>query len=782
MDKTPPTWGGITRERPLIVLQTNNRFNDSDEQFGGPSNPLEEARAHGREAVRAWNEALPDELKPFCHMQIELRVQNHQARYDRFRALFDELQQADVPANFQFADPHDQYVFDPEYAEKLLREYPCIQSMTLTEINYEHYRSFNVPRYVVSPEARYAMDIIEMAGRHGKYLSISLQGLKWMHIGADVLNQPLLEKIREYGAYVLPVNEHIGPQHLPRQTSVWGIWMAGITEHWGVEPQSWWFENARMITPGVFGQYQADNTRGMPPQLYRAMILQGALLGAAVYQFEPFWDLFDYDNARCWRDVIAPTLLEVIQRRLIPDKEELFEKAKVAYQYQAARDINEFHENLRDVDWIHEEGHLARAAYGLWERFLEHELIPNKDRYFFIPLLPPATSPEILERFEHVIRPGECDSEQAYQSLLDKYYPPKNTGTAWVCGVHGHTYVMQSHENLYEQQTYRVELPTAVRGAHAEWTDAGLLLRWPEDAGATEYLVYRWQGGTMPEVLRARQAEFLDGEAEKGKEYVYAVHARTSSREVVEGTVNYLDYLVFSETVSAPAELIRVNSEGMSQLQSLGQPKDDRPVQQEVYPAFEGAEGPHREIAGEIVQRIDMFKAAYDAADGRKLTALYAEKYQDPNGYRLEYAGRAWKWWFFRNNAFCFLRQIRRWDFSGYEATGQVRVHMFALCRALRRDDLPFGSGYDGTLRIPRTPTEEVWFTWVRESDGQWRILSTDPALPNFQEMLWNSRGSDKTRVKLSPGKDGDTEYLPEGKSNLLPIETNWLPEHWKRT
>lgn len=782
MLRTPPTWGDITRARPLIVLQTNNRFNDSDEHFNGGGNPLDEARAHGREAARAWKEALPEDLKPYCHLQMELRVQNHQARYDRFRALFDELQKNNIPANFQFADPHDQYVFDPEYAEKLLQEYPCIQSMTLTEINYEHYRSFNVPRYVVSPEARYAMDIIEMAGRHGKYLSISLQGLKWMHIAADVLNQPLLEKIREYGEYVLPVNEHIGPQHLPRQTSVWGIWMAGITEHWGVEPQSWWFENARMITPGVFGQFQADNTRSMPPQLYRAMILQGALLGATVYQFEPFWDLFDYDNAQCWREVICPTLLEVIQRRLISGKEQLLEKTKIAYQYKAARDINEFHENLQDVDWIHNQGNLALAAYGLWERFLEHELIPNKDRYFFIPLLPPATPQAVLDRFAHVMHPGECTSENDYQTLLDKHYPPKDTGSAWVCSINGHTYVMQSHENLYEQQTYRVELPKAVRGAQAEWTEEGLRLQWPHDPGATEYLVYRWLDESLPEVIRTQQAMFLDTNAERGKKYLYALHARTASREVVKGTVNYLDYLVFSESLSAPAELIIMEADGTLQVQPVGQSKDERPVCQVVYPTFEGVDGLHRSIADEIVQRIDAFKTAYDAADWRGLTELYAEHYRDPNGYHLEYAGRAWKWWFFRNNSFCFLRQIRHWDFSNYEATGQVRIFMFALCRALRRDDLPFGSGYDGTLRIPRTPTEEIWFTWIRESDGLWHILATDPALPNFQEMLWNSRGCDKIRVKLTPGTDGETEYLPEGKSNLLPIETNWLPADWKRT
>jgi len=136
MTRTPPTWGEISPERPLIILQTNNRFGDSDEDFGDGNDPLTEAAKHGREAVRAFHEAVPEELKPYCQLQIEVRVRDHQARYDRCRRVFYELQAAGIPANFQFADPHDLYVFEPEYVERLTREYACIHSYTITEINY----------------------------------------------------------------------------------------------------------------------------------------------------------------------------------------------------------------------------------------------------------------------------------------------------------------------------------------------------------------------------------------------------------------------------------------------------------------------------------------------------------------------------------------------------------------------------------------------------------------------------------------------------------------------
>lgn len=752
----------ISPQQPLIVLQTSNRFGDSDEDYGRGFNRLDEAAAHGREAVRVWRETVPDDIKPYCQLQMEIRTHNHKKRYDAFCCVLDELEEAEIPANFQFADPHDPFVFDPEYVEKLTREYSCIKSFTVTEMRFEHYRTFNVPRYALPPETRYTIDIIRMAGQYGKHLLLSLQDLKWMHIGADDLNQPLVDTILEYGDYVLPVNEHIGPRHLPRQTSVWGFWIAEAVRNWGIEPQSWWFENARMITPGVFGQREPDNTRLMPSELYRAMILQGAMLGATVYVFEPFWDLFDYDNSHCWRDVIYPTLREVISSRLIPTREQVTEKTKVAYQYGTAKDINEFHRYLRDVDWIGDQGFLLEAAYGVWERYLEHELIPNKSKYYFIPLLPPKTPKNVLDRFQHVVQPGECDSVGEYQALLDKYYAePENAGSASIMSINDHVYVMQSHENLYEKQTYAVNLPKPVRGLGAEWTDDGVRLTWDADPGASVRYFFRTDGPPslgMAEALefvgKTDMDFFLDRKAPRDRICTYMATADTSTLERREGTVNYLDYLVFSLTTSIPDEVVTLHPDGKVVTGPIPVPEDTRPDNQIVYPTFEGVAEGSMPLAVEIVQRINQMKAAYDDMNWRKLTELYSRAYEDPNGFHREYAGRAWKWWFQRNQRTCLLRQIRHWDFSKYTESGLVSVRMFSLFRAMRRDDQPFGYGFSGTLRIPRHEDEEVTYTWIREEDGQWRIVKTDPAVPNFEEMLWNSRGGDNTTWKLRPGVD----------------------------
>ena len=803
----------ISPQHPLIILQTSNRFGDSDEDYGIRADRYEEATRHGAEAVRAWREAIPDDIKPYCQLQLEIRTHDHVNRYECFRRALTELQTAGVPVNLQFADPHDEFVFDPDYVEKLTEEFSCIRTYTITEMRFEHYRSFNVLRYALPPETRYTMDVIEMAARHGRRVVISLQDMKWLHIGADALNQPLVEVIAKHPDYVIPVNEHIGPRHIQRQTSVWGFWIAGLVHNWGVEPQSWWFENGRMIEPGVFGQKEPNNTRIMPPDLYRAMILLGASMGATVYDFEPFWDLFDYDNSCCWRNVIYPTLMEVIHRKLIPTRDQVMEKIKVAYQYKEVGNIVAFHEILRDIDWIGDKGLLSRAAYGLWGRYMQHELIPNKCRYYYIPLLPPKTPEAVLDRFETVLGVHHCDTEQEYQGILDRHYPPPDAeGTAWITTINGHTYVMQTHENLYERQTYSIDLPKPVSGLKAERSDEGIRLSWDADPGASEYHVHRVEGPAFPpqfgfskNIWHAREQEFDDPElvkagvgsvspkprpvaadspsrgpgpafgeggptdttvvahvpenvfvdksAQPGVSYTYTVTATTETRARRTGTVNYLDYLVFSQTESMPGEAVTVDPNGAVTIHLVTDPVDNRPASQEWYPTFEGAEGAHKLLARQIVTRIEQMKAAYEDKDWRRLTELYSARYQDPNGFHREYVGRAWKWWLFRNNEAIMLRQIRRWDFTDYESAGEVRVRMFTLFRACRYDDQPFGYGYDGTVRVPRHADEEVTYTWKQEEDQNWRIVATDPALPNFEEMLWNSRGADH-KGKLRPGTD----------------------------
>lgn len=741
----------ISPEHPLMLFQVSADFGDTDEAPEG-TDRFAEADRHGHEIVRLWN-FLPEDIRPYCQLQVELRVRNHDLRLALFRRMLNEPQREGVPVSVQIADPHDEYVFDPAHVEQLLVEFSCVRSLMLSEQQFAHYSKFNVERYATPPHTQYTCDMIALGAKYGRHTLIVLQGLKWLHIEADVLNLPLLETMRAYPDYVIPVNEHIEARHLVRQTAAWGLWLGGYASHWGIEPQSWWYESSFMNGPGVFGDHL--HPAEMPPALYRAMILQGAAMGATVYSFEPFWDLFDYGNSRCWRDVILPTLREVVAKKLVPNREQVREKSRVAYRVAPARDINEFHRNLRDLDWLSDDGLLAKAVYGVWEPMLEFELIPNRANWF-IPLLPPDTPESLLDTYSCILEPGQCASVEAWEELLSGYPPLKTgSGEAWTCSINGHAYVMQTHENMYERQPYTLILPRSVRGLAAVIEPGkGLRLEWTEDPGASRYFLSYAKAipGTGAEAGFSAVAETTDpflvyNPAPAG---VYAVTAETVTTEPRTGAVNYLDYLVFSETVSEPVEYVRFDGVDKVEVIPLVEPPDDRPVSQTVFPTFDGVPEAYMPVAEEIVGRIEDLKRSYEGMDWRAVTAFYSSDYEDANGFHREYVGRAWKWWFRRNNKTFMLRQIRQWDFGGYEETGLVRVKMLLFCTAVRRDDQPFG--YDGIVRIPRHKGAEVTCTWERAEDG-WRLLRTEPALPNLEEILWNSRPLDKNET-LVPGVD----------------------------
>ena len=132
--------------------------------------------------------------------------------------------------------------------------------------------------------------------------------------------------------------------------------------------------------------------------------------------------------------------------------------------------------------------------------------------------------------------------------------------------------------------------------------------------------------------------------------------------------------------------------------------------------------------------------AAYEAKDLDRLMSFYSPDYRDANGYSTEYVRRAWLWWYQGTVIPYVVAQVRRWDTSR-AAEGIISFNAWNLFRAAMVWDEPFG--YHGRVRIPRHEGQCVNWVWKRDAHGLWKVLHTEPALPNFGEMLWNSRGHD---------------------------------------
>ena len=94
---------------------------------------------------------------------------------------------------------------------------------------------------------------------------------------------------------------------------------------------------------------------------------------------------------------------------------------------------------------------------------------------------------------------------------------------------------------------------------------------------------------------------------------------------------------------------------------------------------------------------------------------------------------------FDRYGACRMARQIRAWDFGAFETDGSVRVQLFCLFSGVAVSDVT-GTLADQPAWFPRSSSNDIWLTFTRK-DGAWRITQSDPALPNFRDILSFSAG-----------------------------------------
>ena len=723
----PPLCVEITAEHPLFIFQVSLPPDREGLDAGG----------YAQHVVDVWGE-LPDGLKPFSTLQIEARGTDTASRHQRFRTLLGVLQEADIPVVVRIADANLRRIYPLELAEELVREFTCIKGIQAMDLPFEEYYAFGADDPVgVPPVVRWLVQAIDLAARYGRFMSIELGRLRWPRIMSNTWCKPLYEKFRECSDYVVPTSVYRDAHTIPQTACLLGLWLEGAAAQWGVGPQSHWYADAHFIEPGVFGV--SKQPVKMPPALYRAMILNGAMTGAAVYSFAPGSDLWFGAARRHWDEAICPTLAEIVDSGLIARRDFVKKHVKVAYKLAPSRTAEDFHLNLRDIDAVLDQGLLIRAAYGMERPGQVPELIPNFSRYYWIPILSAHAPEDVRGAFDVVVDPAVHTSVEAWRELLDPYYQPDGEGTASITRVGRGIFIMNTCENRYEQQTFRVpEVPAPVRGFQAERRDDGVLLAWPFREGDFSYKVYKRVLPDKQLTLLAKSIDArscLDPDADPTQTVAYAVTALTDEHEPYEGTVNFGEFITLSVVESRIAEEVFIGPLlGLAKSQPLEPPLSLGPNAPPWWPNYEGLSEVELPLARSIVERIEMWDRAFADEDLNGVLDLYSTDYEDPQGWRFQYVRRAYQWFFEHYNACVMHRQIRQWDFSSYDALHQVGLLMY--CRF---------TGYaltDSTGRIADVPAQfplsencetTIYFT---DKEGPWRIIRTNPALPNFKDIL----------------------------------------------
>jgi len=676
--------------------------------------------------------ALPDTIRPFAGVVLKTRP----AFSNDFEKVLEALEAASVPVFVEIAGDTPSFLVAPDSLDRLLKKHTGVVGVVASGLRFDRYdNSQGVSPYSTPPNVRWALDAIDVAARYGRRFVLELDGVNTARLMANAECRVLLDKIRLAGQHVVPVARLSDAQAIPGIMSAMGLWLEGSVDAWGITATDAWFANGPFRAPGVFG---ANQSAMMPPPFYRAMILNGVMAGATVCIVEPETAMWFAENPQPWREAVKPTLENVVRLGLIPRRAFVERKAQIALQLLSADSSAQFHLNLRDLDSTLDEGLLLHGAYGLERPGLVPELVPNSGRHYWIPVLSPSAPEEVTNRFARVVRAGSMMTAEDWTDLLDRVYQPDGAGTAFISRIGRGVFVMHTRENRYEQQTFRLpRLPAPVYGTSGERTDDGLRISWPFREDDFAYRVYKQTAGVSAFEFVADVSDtrsWIDVNVAPGESAVYAVTAFTDEGAPYEGTVNYGDYLVFSTVESRIEEAIEFDPDSnRANVRRVKNHADDRPLAQAWWPGGESPPADHQAVADEIAGRLLDWSKAFNSEDLGMVMDLYTTDYVDPQGWRHQYARRAYQSFFERYSQCRLHTQVRSWDFNKI-AEGEVSVRVFVRGTGVAITDST-GTMADVQVRFPRTQDQETVLQF-RNTEGTWRIARTDPALPNMKELL----------------------------------------------
>ncbi len=731
----PPLLVDISAEHPLFIFQQTELSGGSPERYA--------------EAVTAAWSTLPESLRSMSAILVD--VGTGHGRHERYEALLLRMQEGNIPAIIRLGTGADRYPLTE--LEALLRTYTIVRGVEAPGLSFNIYDS-PIPEEQWGAPAHIAWlaETIDLAARYGRLTLLPLNELHWTRIMANRNTRALYDRIANATGYVIPIAHYHGDHLIPHISSMMGAWLEDAVDFWGVGPDSRWYKDARFQGTGRFGG--EDTGAGMPSELYRAMLLNGAMTGATVYTFYQESDLWNGASSRYWHNAILPTIEEIIDTGLIARKDFVQRRTPVALQLRSAGTPLEFHENLRDLDGLLNQGLLIHAAYGMERPGQIPELIPNNGRYFYVPVLSAHLGNAAVGRFEHVAIAGETNSLSDWRDRLDAFHSLTGEGSAFITTVGRGIFIMNTRENVSERQNFQVnEVPTPVRSFEARRIGDGVELNWPFREGDVSYKVFRrFMPDTQWSLIASgvTQNRFTDAAAGPSDAVAYTITALTNEKEMYEGSVGYGEYLALSVVESRIDHEVVLNAVmNFSESRPILTGMDFEAVE-DWWPTYEGAEdGSRRNIAEAIVEQIESWERAVTSINLDTVLNIYDTEYEDPQGWGIQYVQRAYQWLFERYHMPRMHRQLRRWDFSTYEYSGEVNVLMYCSIQAYALSDTT-GRIADLPISLPRTDSSEIWVTWVRR-DQTWKILRTNPALPNFKELLGYSSGPFDNLV---PGPD----------------------------
>ncbi len=727
----------ISNETPLLIVMA-------------PHEPTGDYAEQGRVMIECF-ERLDDDIKPHVTVQIEGK---HDDSFRRNEVLLPMAEQAGVPITLQVqtnnSDVKD--TLPMETARRMVDRFDCIVGLQIVEASVRTFVDHGGGmEYTLGRNARYARDTITLCAEYGLFMSWQQMTENAAALACSVDNEALFETVREHGDLVIPTHEmNCETSKYICHLSSMGLWASGVTAQWGVEAQSWYWWDAGYEAPGAF----LPGTTNMPGSVWAIMFLLGASAGATVYSVEPgneFWHRGD--------EWIIPTFRRLVKERLIPSRDEVIAASPLAYHLPKCQTPQDFHAISRDLDFDRHEGRLVGATYGVFDRARDAEMIPNTPRYGWIPVLPAKTSQSVLDRFERVIVPGELQSVEHAKKVADEHFPVVDRGEAWSQMVGPLAVAVNTHENWYEPESIKLELPRRPTGVSLSEGNDGWSLSWDQGDGDQYYRVWRFRDGVETEISGSVVVDAQFDLPEKLPGDLFAVSAVTDAKETIEETLHLHEFLMYSRKESMRSLWVDVDGRQMAShrfgeavlpvspdvLTSESRCASCTAVEDLLSPEV-AADDPQAQLKRDVMSAMIGWKRAIEAEDIDRILSCYAHDYSEPDGRTTESVEVAFRSLFRRYQPEANERLLKEW--------GSIEAWHFPTLRLLVRTWVSVASDrveLDVVAEMragggPEMEPSDIFFhpfsdrsktlrmVWTRQQ-GCWEIAKTSPPFLRMEDL-----------------------------------------------
>ena len=297
-------------------------------------------------------------------------------------------------------------------------------------------------------------------------------------------DEELYSLMSSYAHNVVLVDKHNGQgRHFAVQSAAMGCWLSGVCGNWGsnVESWLWWEEGLGQYNDmgGTLRCMSDDLIKQYPSSMMGIDTLNDTVGGATVYSFEDLTiTAVSADGETMWTpafyNVLYPIYQKIVSGKLIPTRDEVKSKVKVAYQYS-------------DIDAEDTAGFESPLLIDLYGPTLDHmntyrqlrvskKWLPTTGRYYIIPSLLKQVSASSVLPDAAIVNSGNYQSllgsdAASKQAYFNGKYAETYTGTATMYAMDGYSLIFNNHENttinahesarfsLKNQKTMTVDLP-----------------------------------------------------------------------------------------------------------------------------------------------------------------------------------------------------------------------------------------------------------------------------------------------------------------------------------